>query len=1196
MDREQRLDEIITSFVKAQEAGEHPDPAAWLARYPEWKAELAEFFSAQRQVDRVAAPLRDAPTLGTDQPAAPLEYVRYFGDYELLAELARGGMGVVYRARQVSLNRPVALKMILAGQLASAEDVRRFRTEAEAAANLDHPHIVPIYEVGEHEGQHYFSMKLIDGESLAACGFARNGQPLDGRAIAQLMTAVARAVHYAHQHGILHRDLKPANVLLDAQGHPYVTDFGLAKRVQKDKGQTQSGAVVGTPSYMAPEQAAGQKGLSVAADVYGLGAILYELLTGRPPFRGDTPLDTLMQVLEEEPEPPRRLNPRTDRDLEIICLKCLHKEPPRRYGSAEALAEDLERWQAGEPIHARSVGRLERTVKWVKRRPAVSGLLAAVVLLAGVGSLAVTWQWRVALHNEQRATAELRRAESALYINRVARAHALWRDNDPLRARESLEDCPETLRGWEWNYVRRLCDDCLLVTGGGSRSALVPSQLSVAFSPDGRLLASASQNPFYAGGKSDTWGEIHVWNLRTGREAVSLQGYNGPVSCGVAFSPDGKLLASGGWDQQPGEGPFPTAKVWDVTTGQEVYGVRGPRVLNGLFEAVAFSRDGRFLAAGSRSRITLCEARTGKVVRTLEGGGYRLAFSPDSRFLAGVGGGVGELTLWELDPGKKYVPITPNLNARTYPTEQHINGVAFSPDGRRLVTWGNGVRVWDAATGAELATLVGLGAVGGAAWSPDGRRVAVGSGDRSVKVFDADSGREFFALRGNAEEVESVAFSPDGSLLASGSRDRSVRLWDATRGQEVLTLHVPSPRGGKQRLDGLALSPDGKRIGYAFVTAEKPSPGILSVRVCGVDSGRIVLTSTGIRKWFHEAQGLVVPMSFSQDGTHFAVVTGGKKVRTWDLATGRERPALDTSQAVYQVQFSPDGKFVALNLQTALSVLDLKDGREILYGERPDHGVNQSTPSLAFSPDGSVAAIVSRDEAGISWGLRLVSTSDGKVVRTMQEANGKPYYIRDYTNLSFSADGRRLLLAECSGNQDRILVWDVDRGQLLHAHPWRSFSRSVWHIRPHCAISPDGNRMASIVVTNPLEVVLWDTATGQEVFVLKSVSGFGKSPVQSLAWSADGSTLTVANQAGEVLFWSAAPRTEKLQMARRADWEDYALSWHRRAARDAEREQHWFAAAFHLSRVLEAGPADHELFLRWGLAKALAEVPRKAGR
>jgi hypothetical protein len=284
----------------------------------------------------------------------------------------------------------VALKMILAGQFASAAEVTRFRQEAENAANLDYPNIVPIYEVGEHQGQQYFSMKLIEGGSLAA---TMDQVHRDPRRAARLLASVARAAHHAHQRGVLHRDLKPANILLDAAGEPHVTDFGLAKRLQGDVRLSQSGTIVGTPSYMAPEQARGEKSLTVAADVYSLGAILYELLTGRLPHVGATLADVLLQVLEKEPTPPRKLKPDVDRDLETICLKCLQKEPVNRYESAASLADDLERFCSGEPIRARPVGQVERLWRWCKRQPALAAASAAAVLgvLLALGTFAVAF-------------------------------------------------------------------------------------------------------------------------------------------------------------------------------------------------------------------------------------------------------------------------------------------------------------------------------------------------------------------------------------------------------------------------------------------------------------------------------------------------------------------------------------------------------------------------------------------------------------------------------------------------------------------------------------------------------------------------------------------------------------------------------------------------------------------------------------
>jgi eukaryotic-like serine/threonine-protein kinase len=399
-EREQRLFEILEAHEQAIRAGDAPDRQSLLASHPDLASELAEFLDAQESLLRLTEPLRPlAEAITLDQSPAPWRsakafppgrLVSYFGDYELIEEIARGGMGVVYRARQLSLNRPVALKLILAGTLASEADLRRFRNEAESVAVLDHPGIVPIFEVGIHEGQSYLGMKLIEGGSLAD---RLPEYADDPRSAARLLASVARAVHHAHQRGVLHRDLKPSNILVDRQGQPHVTDFGLARRIEGGSELTQSGALLGSPPYMAPEQTTGHRGeVTTSTDVYGLGAVLYAMLAGRPPFRADSVLETIEQVRKCAPESPSGVNPRVDRDLQTICLKCLDKDPPRRYASALELAEDLDRWLDGRPILARPSGPIERAWRWARRNPVVAGLsaLVLILMLAGVAGLAVS--------------------------------------------------------------------------------------------------------------------------------------------------------------------------------------------------------------------------------------------------------------------------------------------------------------------------------------------------------------------------------------------------------------------------------------------------------------------------------------------------------------------------------------------------------------------------------------------------------------------------------------------------------------------------------------------------------------------------------------------------------------------------------------------------------------------------------------
>ncbi len=1114
-DHQAKLERVLAEYLHSVEQGQPFDRQALVAANPDLADDLQSFFHNRDSMNRLAEPLKaavDAPTLLSSLEAAPAQSgitVRYFGDYELLDEIARGGMGVVYKARQVNLNRTVALKMILAGQLANDSDVKRFYAEAEAAARLDHPGIVPIFEIGQHDGQHYFSMAFIEGESLAK---RITNSPLPPRDAAEMLKKVADAVEFAHQKGIIHRDLKPANVLLDAKGQPKVTDFGLAKQTQGDSGLTGSGQILGTPSYMPPEQAAGRMDqVGPTADVYSLGAILYCLVTGRPPFQAASPIDTLRQVVEQEPVPPRQLNPLVPLDLETIALKCLEKEPHRRYAKAAELAEELSRFLRGEPILARPVGTVERTWRWCKRNRQVAGLLVTVacLLIAGIAltsSLArvanlnaensdrnaraaaserdraneasevalreqriAEEQRQVAIQQQKIAERERDLASRNLYVANMHLARQAWESSEITHLQELLrrsepQQGQHDLRGWEWEFLKSQSRSVVSLSG----HALEIS--AVVWSPDGRRLASS------AAPASAEFGELKIWDTDTGKELFALGGRTEYGISAIAWSPDGKRLAAGGGKTAGFRNVLPgELKIWDAETGREVLKITGHL---GKVNSATFSPDGGRLASA-----------------------------------AGEFGPPGQAKVWDLESGRELLDLRGH--------ENQVNSIVWNPDGTRLATASaNGaIKIFNAETGMALHTLQIALACNAAIWSPDGQLLATRSADEIVRIWDPSNGtmiseipttagasRTFLAdcqwladserlswidARGaittwnlktgmpiettvsHIRNVRAAAWSPDHARLALAGSDQTIKISDETLLPDALIIEASGI---------VALSPDGKRL----ATAKS------DVRISDMATGQ------QIQVWPWPPDWNVMAVAWSPDGKRLISSSvqsfpGGLKM--WDVEAEKELCAWQGHIGPpFAVAWSPDGaRLATAGMDKLVKVWDAS-APTIETGKLEGHtGI---VMSVDWHPDGNRLASVGADGIVKLWDL-----TDANKTRTLAGHSGMA------RSVAWSPLGERV----ASAGVDGVKIWDANSGELLSS--LRGHSDMVLAIAWQPASENGSLRLASVSLDGTLK--LWDVESGQEVLTLRN-----KVPFLSVAWTPDGKQL-VAGSASGTKIWNA---------------------------------------------------------------------------
>jgi serine/threonine protein kinase/WD40 repeat protein len=972
-------------------------------------------------------------TLGT-APEAPLEApaasssaegnARFFGDYELLEPIAQGGMGIVYRARHLKLGRVVALKMLLLGPQASPESVKRFQVEVVAAASLQHPNIVAIHEVGFREGQHFFTMDFVNGPTLAALA---QGKPLAAQRAARYVQAIAEAIHYAHGRGILHRDLKPSNVLIDEVDQPRVTDFGLAKRFvvppsgglgsePAEAGTTNdltlTGQVLGTPNYLPPEQAGGRRQrVSRASDVYALGAMLYFLLTGRPPFVGETLETTLAQVLHQEPVSLRLLNGSVPRDLETICLKCLEKEPSGRYATAQLLADDLGRFLRCEPIVARPVGPVGKLWRWCRRKPVVAGLSVGVVAALIMGFLGVAWQWRQTEQRRRQAERQRQLQRRFAYVANMRAADLALLQNDRglvasfLKVQRPMPGELDDLRGIEWRYLWQQ------IRTDEARSFPHPKSVKDALmSPAGEYLVTACNDD-----------KVRVWDLVSGRAIREFESLHflSDRKC-FAFAPDGE------WVVLPG----PRAAIeiretsgWSVRN--RLVSSQPPLCLSGDGQLVVadggdLGGEGQTLVAwdvreGSEKRLTTAGVRYGNLAIALDGA--RIACSTANPFWDVAG----DILCWDLHSGR----------IETIATNEQTLCLAISPDGTCLASAhiSGEICFWNMTNGQPIRRFAAhLGPVYACTFSPGGTLLANGGTDQLIHIWETGTSNRVGTFQGHRGGIHSCAFSSDGQWLISAAGDATAKLWRVqpprAKSQTFVlptnTLPVgPLPDGSAlvavdesaktthlwSLSDGHLISSNGWRHAedrgcrqVRFFAASRSAVGVSSdgtVHLWDLTTGAHVRSVAlgGTNFW---PIGLSPDRRWLLGGTIADLISSaGQHNTVWDLETARPVLRLHFPElSVFCFGFSPDSRWFAYtDRNNVVRIRDLAANRE--KASLTVKGQADMLLALRFSPDGRLLAIGGVEEVSL-WSLDTGEALPGPVMK------------RAAIRLSFSADGKTL--------------------------------------------------------------------------------------------------------------------------------------------------------------------------------------------